>query len=123
MQSDNGLYGDHNAFIEDVTMRSTQNEIAGLFIQAENIYSFVTGPVTGFDPPCIFRTLPPAANLRQLRSRRCERDGYLLLLRSPSRTTLLCFGNDIKAGCERGARILPECYRGPRRIAFRCGGR
>lgn len=110
--------------IEEVTMQPTINERKGLFIQAENDDSFVTGPVTVLDLPYIFlRVLPPAANLRQLRSRRCERDGRLLLLPSPSRTTLLCFGNDIKAGCGRGARILPECYRGPRRIAFRCGGR
>lgn len=89
-----------------------------------------TKPVTKFHlvssispVPNIFRALPPLANLRQLRSRQCEWDGHLLLLRSLSRTTLLCFGNDIKASCERGARILPECYRGTRRIAFRCGGR
>lgn len=62
-------------------------------------------------------------NLRQLRSRQYEWEARLLLLLSRSRTTLLCFGNDIKAGCRRGARIFTECFRGPRRIAFRSGRR
>lgn len=52
----------------------------------------------------LLSTFPPNY-LRQLRSRRTERDARLLLFRSLSLTTRLCFGNDIKAGCECGARI------------------
>lgn len=37
----------------------------------------------------------------------------LLLLRSLSHTTRLCFGNDIKAGCECGARIYQSAAADP----------